>query len=442
LLQDLFAHAALGFADADVAPGADAAYTEERRQRLLGHARAPELAEASGVPAAALESVIEAERSRERGELGAWDGLLLHSGISAGLRAAVERDLRARVLSTTASATQLDTFASCPFRYFAGRVLGLSPLAEPLATDQTLAGQLVHAILCDFYRGLTASGEAGARLLRGPAAFDSHDRARGERAWIDAARPAMLRACHQQLVRVAPGRVDAFFSGLAQKLLAGLEASSADGEGLLEAFLRCEAVALWEHEPLAFELAFGPVRPVLGSGGPRLPALVVDVPGQQAVRLQGAIDRVDRRRAGSGGAVVVFDYKTGRTLPRRGLIELGYRFQLVVYLAALAQEYEPEAAGYYRLADVAEVRRTLLLASDGVSAGELIDRLPEAIRHLACAARGGRFHPGHLPERDKGCSYCDFAVACRVDHDRLHAISLRRPDGLMIPLPLAGGGAP
>jgi hypothetical protein len=395
-------------AELDAAP-----YTDERRQRLLARGESRELMNVGRAPAAALQGALCAERSRERIELGGWDGIIA-AEVSQGLRAAVVRDLESRLLGN-ASVTQLDTYAMCPFRYFAQRALGLAPLADPLEVDHTLTGRVVHAVLCDFYRDLRESD-----LLAGPVA--------GEAAWKAAARPHMRAALERQIERLAPVRRDAFFAELLRYLGAGLDGVGV--AGLLEAFLTVEASALRVHEPVAFELPFGETTHAGPDGERRLPELVVEVPGQPAVRIAGVIDRVDRAR-GDGGAIV-FDYKTSRQLPRKAHLAEGYRFQLAVYLAAIASEMTPSGGGYYKLADAAEIARDLAVGKDVVA------QVPRAVAHLAKSARAGRFAPGHLPPRDKGCSWCDHKVMCRVDHDRLHALALRRADGVFIPLPLGG----
>jgi len=431
-LYELGRHAQVELCDRDPPSGPEAAYTEERRQRLLARARSSALAAAGMAEPEAVEAAIRAESAREEAALSAWDGRLLADPVSDGLRAAVLADLSVRVLGSAGSVTQLDTYASCPFRFFAGYLLRLAPLEDPLEVSAALTGHIVHATLCDFYRSLRDAGPVGARLFAGPAAFGSGEAA--ERAWVDAARAPIGAACRRQLERLAPPTRDAFYDQIEQRLLAGLEGGVGPA-GLLLAFLRSEARALWRLEPIAFELPFGQSRHHDPDGERRLPAFEVEVSGQAPVRLQGALDRVDRLRV--GGAAVMLDYKTGRyAVPRPALIAQGYRFQLPVYLAALSSWLEAEAAGYYLLTDPAEVRRKLVFGPEALDVGALRQRLPLAVSHLARAARGGQFHPGHLPERDKGCTFCDFAAVCRVDHDRMLTLSVRRATGMMLPLPL------
>jgi RecB family exonuclease len=433
-LHELAKHAQVVYIDGDAPFTPAQAYTEERRQQLLAAAEAPALGRAGKSPLESLERVILAERSRESPELSGWDGQLLGQ-LSPALGEAIAAELAAGFLTEGSSATQVDMFASCPFRYFATRVLSLAPLVDPLAADNTLFGQLVHAIVCDFYRDLRDGDVAGRRLLAGPAAFDLPEQA-AEQAWVAAARERMLAVCTQKLAELGPLRPDAFFLDLADRLTSGL-VDARQPPGLLLGFLRQEAKALWAHEPVAFELPFGTSRHHLPDGGNRLPELSIAVPGQAPVRLCGSLDRVDRHR--TSGGLVVFDYKTGRaSIPRRAQIEAGVRYQLPIYLAALvaagsAAGGSPVAGGYYHMADAADVRRNLVLSDDAFPVADMLERLPGALGHLATAARAGRFHPGHLPEREKGCSYCDVSAVCRVDHDRMYTLSSRPPVGMVMP---------
>src|SRR5262249_54109251 len=158
---------------------------------------------------------------------------------------------------------------------------------------------------------------------------------------------------------LAPSRPDVFFAALVRKLIAGLCDDGGDGaDGLLFAFLRVEARALWTHEPVAFEQVFGEMRRHRPDAGDGLPELVLPVPGGPPVRVSGAIDRIDRARI-DPSRIVVLDYKTGRVVPRRAQIARGIRLQIPLYLAAVAGALRPEQGGYFHLYDAAEFRRNL-----------------------------------------------------------------------------------
>ena len=54
------------------------------------------------------------------------------------------------------SVSQLETFAKCPFKYFAERILQLQPIEEPTEEAQPLElGSVLHSILYEFYTKVT-----------------------------------------------------------------------------------------------------------------------------------------------------------------------------------------------------------------------------------------------------------------------------------------------
>jgi ATP-dependent helicase/nuclease subunit B len=94
-----------------------------------------------------LVRALDLERGRANGLLTQWDGdLSARSGQSRWLRLA-ERPVL--------SATSLQTWPTCPFRYFAGQVLRLGSLERPEELTRIPAlekGTLVHTILEQFIR--------------------------------------------------------------------------------------------------------------------------------------------------------------------------------------------------------------------------------------------------------------------------------------------------
>ena len=57
------------------------------------------------------------------------------------------------------SISQLETYAKCPYKYFAERVLKLKPLEEPSEEIEALEmGSLLHNILYEFYKTIRLKG--------------------------------------------------------------------------------------------------------------------------------------------------------------------------------------------------------------------------------------------------------------------------------------------
>ena len=83
-----------------------------------------------------------------------WDGHIDDPRLAEEIRKALGS-------GTPISPSRLETYATCPFRYFAIHVLGLEKLPEPayeIALDAAQAGKLLHGLLARYFRHLRDSG--------------------------------------------------------------------------------------------------------------------------------------------------------------------------------------------------------------------------------------------------------------------------------------------
>ena len=65
------------------------------------------------------------------------------------------------------SATQLEAYARCPFRFFMSQVLAIEPSAAPdIETDYGRRGTLIHEILAELHQALVRSARIGRRQVR------------------------------------------------------------------------------------------------------------------------------------------------------------------------------------------------------------------------------------------------------------------------------------
>src|SRR5262249_22217497 len=89
---------------------------------------------------------IDVERGRETGGFDEYDGLIADEGL---------RDLLdERYEQHTFSASELNEFGDCAFRFFLKRVLGLAPRVEAALDLQALeTGVLLHDVLRRFFEG-------------------------------------------------------------------------------------------------------------------------------------------------------------------------------------------------------------------------------------------------------------------------------------------------
>ncbi|MDH3706302.1 MAG: PD-(D/E)XK nuclease family protein, partial [Acidimicrobiia bacterium] len=282
--------------------------------RLLAHRESGQPIDAHHVVAhdMVLARGLALARGRDSAELTRFDGNLGHGPRPDSL------------LDGVLSATRLETWATCPMRYFLGNELGLGDVERPEEIVELSAldrGSLVHLILEDFLTLVVARPKAERP---GPAT-----------PWTDGDR--------RQLLSIAGRRFAEFEDrGLtgkpllwrvhAQRLLADLEQWLVADEQLRLAL---------DTVPDAVELRVGfadqpPAEIALSDG--------------RVLRFRGIADRVD---VTGDGTPVVIDYKTGRAVVRQkdlddDPVQRGTRLQLGLYAASARRLYGSEhAAAYY-----------------------------------------------------------------------------------------------
>ena len=318
------------------------------------------------------------------------------------------------------SATQLELYGRCPFRFFAQELLNLQPLRDPEDDDSALRrGNLVHRILYRFY---AAHGEAA------------------ERAENLATNIADLRHIGRETADEM-GLVGFFWDRELERLLG----SDDDGEreGVLPRFLRLQAAAANPAMPTHFELSFGSY-PGMGERDRQSTTThyaISDSESGDEVRISGKIDRIDRT---ADGRFIVFDYKTGR-MPAVADIDTGLNLQLPLYLLATESLFEGiglhEGAGaaYLMLRDLEDCGRSGLFADAthrntayvasgryGIYDHEAYRQRLDAVRGFVLsytrAMRRGIFHvTTHDPA--KICPHCPYQQSCRLDPQRMRALS-------------------
>ena len=280
------------------------------------------------------------------------------------------------------SASALETWAACPYRYFLGRVLGLERLPEPESEAMSALdrGALVHKILERFVN----EDQRTAAELR---ALAEAEFAVAESQGITGY--PLLWELDQ----------DAIHAGL-ERLLAD-DAKRFGDAALLASYA---------------EVNFGP--------GSAIGAVSVAVDGLGEVWFRGKIDRVDAL----ADAVRVRDFKTGspdryRVKARSGKADdspaNGRALQLPVYVAAAQAMYpdQPVAASYcFPLHD----QYTHDVAPYHDTDAER-QQFHHALTAIVGAARQGVFPA--TPDADAGergnCDFCDFKRLCPVRRRQL-----------------------
>ena len=328
-----------------------------------------------------IEAVRAHQAARRRRSFGAFDGIVPAQLVAA--RGTLERDL---------TATALEDFAVCPYRFFLSRVLGIRARGEPEQTLQIAPlqrGNLVHAILDELVQQFLDGAASWAEFLRGA---DTALREIMERHFAELPAGVTGLPLSWELIR----------DQVAAELAAYLSE-----ERRQAAVPRPDTGAGGGWEPVAAEHEFQ---------GVSIPA------GNRELRFAGRIDRID----GSAGRLRIVDYKTGAAA--RETAE-GYRegrsLQLPVYLHAAAHvqpseltrcsaelHYVSERAAYARLA-----LSGAQLAVDP-RFGEVLGAMAEAI------ASGAFFYqPG---EHRAHCRWCDYRDIC---HTRVGDYAKRKASG-------------
>ena len=317
------------------------------------------------------------------------------------------------------SATQLELYGRCPFRFFAQELLNLQPLRDPEDDDSARKrGNLVHRTLYRFY---AAYGEAA------------------ERAENLAENIAELRRQGRQVAEEM--RLTGFFWERELERLLGSDGG--EREGVLPRFLRLQAAAANPAVPTHFELSFGSY-PGMGEGDQQSTTTLYAIDDPETgneVRIAGKIDRIDRT---ADGRFVVFDYKTGR-MPSVADIDTGLNLQLPLYLLAAESLFgelglrEGAGAAYLMLRDLEDCGRSGLFADathrntayvtsgrygiyDHEAYRQRLDDVRGFVLSYTRAMRRGIFHvTTHDP--DKICPHCPYQQSCRLDPQRMRALS-------------------
>ena len=369
-------------------------------------------AEREAVPPSLRDALAEVKSSIavEQSRLGThahteYEGLII-GALSSPQKAKLEA-LRTQEIS----ASQLETYGRCPYRFFAERVLRLSPV-PPFEEDLTPLerGSLLHEALFEFF---LKRREARKGALAGCSDAEF------EQAVMD-------------FTGIITSRLDALdvggvFWALEKELILGRPGKS---EGLVRAFLTSERQRPQGSTPSYFEVAFGsPARPSERSD----PVLRIEGALQIGnLRLSGKIDRIDL----GAGFFTVIDYKTGSVPSHRDLRD-GLALQLPLYILATDQilrgtgEARPAGGLYYKLGTDAALSVGLgnaefnsIAFESKARSGQLLpshEELQKELDHARERAEGyvggiaGGIFPLTTPDRiDRVCRGCDFKTMCRI----------------------------
>ena len=339
-----------------------------------------------------LRAGFTALAARSRRVLGPWEGDI---GPRAGLAPGPERPL---------SATSLEQWAQCPFKYFLSRVLRVEELERPEARERlagTDRGTMIHDVLQEF--------------------VETHPRTSPDQPW-SAAERAELRA-------IAEAKCDAAEADGITGRAVWWELDRARLLREIDAVLDTDEWARANDGtiPYAFELGFG-------TASDRLPPLTIEIDGATPVTFRGRIDRVDRTPDGSH--YFVYDYKTGMPNDLAHIgddpVMRGRRLQLALYATAVRRAFpDADVGAYYWFTRERGHGSFAGFELDDVASA----RLEQALSTIVGAVATGRFpaYPGADgwwgPEN---CQWCAFDRVC--PRDRVRRMERRRGDPALEPI--------
>ncbi len=317
------------------------------------------------------------------------------------------------------SISQLERYASCPFSFFAERVLGLDqPEEMEEGLDSREQGNFLHSVLREFLATRRDRGEPAIQDL----SIEELDPVFTQARSIAQKHLSQMNSQHP------------FFQLDTERMI-----GRGEKEGVLERFIRKEQ----ERGPLMtrpkfFEASFGGKTGSIADSDNEIvhPAAITvgaDPVGMGGVKLRGKIDRID---VGEGGFTII-DYKSGNSKKMKDIVR-GTSLQLPLYLRvaedllrSIHYDLKGVAALYHKVMDP-ESKRELGLAVKGYMTShfekvqghglikteeeleELIDRTIEKTKRYVEEMTEGKFGLADKDLIDQSCSYCNYYHACRV----------------------------
>ncbi len=303
------------------------------------------------------------------------------------------------------SISQLETYAKCPYKYFAERILYLQPAEEPTEEIEALEmGTILHNILYEFYKKLNEKNIV-----------------------LQNADNKIFNYASDLIFKIAEKNIaDANFNSpltfYEKEKILGITGDRQNS--ILYKFLLCERDEAEGYQPNFFEIGFGKIP----SGGNKFFAneeFKID-----DVKVRGKIDRIDIQPEQNNFKVV--DYKLSGKKPSLDELERGISLQLPLYMyaakkliqAQLRKDYLSAGSEIYSLKfnekefgkKFVNLTRKKVNEEEKIELNEdLIDKSLSKIKQYVQMINEGKFNLSTLEDREtKVCRYCHFRSVCRI----------------------------
>lgn len=334
------------------------------------------------------------------------------------LKTAQSRQLLQKVIDQPISVSFLEQYRSCPYQFFAERILRLQPLIKPEITLTPLEqGVLLHTILFRFFSEL----------------LQKHDRNPATELRTIEWDPTRITEYRQLLHSIGMEEFrritfDYPFRSVDQVRLLGSHTQKGVLDRWLEEEISLHTEGNYRYTPALFEESFG--RPGRSSSPP------VEI--TEKLKLQGKIDRIDIRSPDpSTIEFFIIDYKSSKAgIPRKSALLKGEAFQMPLYLVAaqqilqqrLQKTAEPKGALYIVLLPPPEKNRDtsalqhhyaviddegiFLSTKKSAPTSQIIKRTIKRAETILEQILAGHF--AVRPENARICQRCPYSSVCRI----------------------------
>jgi RecB family exonuclease len=301
--------------------------------------------------------------------------LTAYDGYLGGLDEAMQG--RLDPVASSISASRLATFSRCGFQYLLQYVLRLPPTLEPeerRKLEPLERGDLFHRVAERFLRELRDKGQLPVR--------DTEE-------------------ARERLAEMGEEALTEHVSGSPPRFRALWDREKRRFHATLGDWLRREAWSAERSTPAHFEVSFGLPVPATDDGEPHDPApLEVDLGDGRLLRVQGKIDRIDRR---ADGGLVLRDYKTGKApKDEGGLFRGGKQLQVPFYILAVEKLF-PGARVVDAFLDYVDGGRQVAVDPASVRS----EGFRKMLRELVNLVRDGVF-----VQEPAVCDWCDYRAVC------------------------------